>query len=116
MHGVKVTARVQATVGRGRTLVDTDDLLFTKYGVSGFTILNLSVQLVEAMAAGPVELDINLLPGYKAEQVSELLLERWRRHPHRSLLLSFAGMLSTKLAGPLSVSYTHLTLPTILRV
>lgn len=101
MHGVKVTARVQATVGRGRTLVDTDDLLFTKYGVSGFTILNLSVQLVEAMAAGPVELDINLLPGYKAEQVSELLLERWRRHPHRSLLLSFAGMLSTKLAGPL---------------
>ena len=100
MHGAKVTAEVAATV-LNRTIVDTDDLLFAKYGVSGFTVLNLSVQLVEALARGPVELRVNLFPGKSAEQISEILKDRWERNPHRSLLLSFAGMLTGKVAAPL---------------
>ena len=101
MHGVKIRAEVSAALSPKVTLVDTDDLLFAKYGVSGFSVLNLSVQLVEALAAGPIELRVNLFPGRSPEQMSEILSKRWEQNPHRSLLLSFAGMLSSKLVPPL---------------
>ena len=100
MQGAKLTAAVAAVI-HNRTIVDTDDLLFAKYGVSGFTILNLSVQVVKALASGPMELKVNMLPGKSTEQVSEVLKERWQNNPHHSLLLSFAGMLSSKVVAPL---------------
>ncbi len=102
MQGVKVRAEVRARLGEPeRVVVDTDDLLLTKYGVSGFVILNLSAQIVPLLETGPVELLVNLLPGRSAEEVSELLKSRWEKNRHRSLDLSFAGLLSSKLVRPL---------------
>ena len=101
MHGLKVWAQVSATHSSGRVVVDIDDLLFAKYGVSGFTILNLSATLVNELCKGPVELSVNLMPGRSAEEVSQLLKDRWERNPHRTLELSFAGLLSSKLTRPL---------------
>ena len=101
MHGVKVRAQVRASLRKGRYIEDIDDLLFTKYGVSGFTILNLSAQLVPLLDKGPLELEINLFPGRVPEQLSEMLKIRWQDNPHRSLAKSFSGLLSSKLIGPL---------------
>jgi len=101
MQGLKVWAQVSAPLSSGRVIVDTDDLLFAKYGVSGFTILNLSAILVDELCKGPVELSVNLMPGSSVEEVSELLKIRWEKNPHRSLELSFAGLLTTKLTRPL---------------
>ena len=101
MQGLKVWAQVSAPLSSGRVVVDTDDLLFAKYGVSGFTILNLSARLVDELCKGPVELSVNLMPGSSAEGVSELLKNRWESNPHRSLELSFAGLLTTKLVRSL---------------
>jgi hypothetical protein len=100
MQGVKVVARVRAVLSPRRTIADTDDLLFTPYGVSGFTILNLSAQLVPLLERGPLDLEVSLFPASSPEQVSELLQGRWARNPHRSLAESFAGLLSSKLVGP----------------
>ena len=101
MQGVRVRAEVSALLSEHRKLRDTDDLLFTNYGVSGFTILNLSAQLVPRLEKGPAELKVNFFPGKVPEQVSEILKHRWETHPHRSLALSFAGLLSRKLVIPL---------------
>ena len=101
MQGVKVRAEVRVTLKGGREAVDTDDLLFTKYGVSGFTILNLSARLVPELGAQRAVLRVNFFPGRSPEAISQLLKERWQRHPHRSLELSFAGLLSSKLVRPL---------------
>jgi len=101
MQGLKIRAEVSAEMQGGRRIVDTDDLLFTKYGVSGFTILNLSARLVAELGSRPVCLKINLFPGQSPGEISEMLAERWNRHPHRSLELSFAGLLSGKLVRPL---------------
>ncbi len=101
MQGVKVWAAVSAPASESHLVTDTDDLLLTKYGVSGFTILNLSAQLVPALERGPLELLVNLFPGQSPEQVSERLRERWLRQPHRTLELSFAGLLPSKIVGPL---------------
>ncbi|MBI2503552.1 MAG: aminoacetone oxidase family FAD-binding enzyme [Candidatus Latescibacteria bacterium] len=100
-QGVKVWAQVRASLGKGHQVLDTDDLLFTPYGVSGFTILNLSAQVVPLLQRGPVELEINLFPGQSPEQVSETLKKRWERHPERGLAFSFTGLLHSKLVGPL---------------
>ncbi len=101
MQGLKVRAEVRVTLKGGREAVDTDDLLFTKYGVSGFTILNLSARLVPELGAQQAALRVNFFPGCSPEAISQLLKERWQRHPHRSLELSFAGLLSSKLVRPL---------------
>jgi len=101
MQGLKVRAEVRVTLKGGREAVDTDDLLFTKYGVSGFAILNLSARLVPELRAKRAVLRVNFFPGRSPEAISQLLKERWQRHPHRSLELSFAGLLSSKLVRPL---------------
>ena len=101
MQGLKIRAEVSVEIPGGRRIADTDDLLFTKYGVSGFTILNLSLRVVPELAKGPIVLRVNLFPGRSPEQVGRMLEERWLRHPHRSLELSFAGLLSSKLVRPL---------------
>ncbi|MDA0334207.1 MAG: NAD(P)/FAD-dependent oxidoreductase [bacterium] len=101
MQGVRAWARVQAQPGKA-TIVDTDDLLFTKYGVSGFTILNLSARVVRHLReTGPLELTVALLPEHSTEAASELLQQRWDRHPHRNLALSLAGLLHAKIARAL---------------
>jgi predicted Rossmann fold flavoprotein len=97
MQGVKVVAEVEALLPGRERVCDIDDLLFAKYGVSGFTILNLSARIVPYLAKGPVELNVNLFPGRGPEEVSELLKGRWECNPHRSLLMSFAGLLNAKL-------------------
>ena len=101
MQGLKIRAEVRVALKGGREAVDTDDLLFTKYGVSGFTILNLSARLVPELGAKRAVLRVNFFPGRSPEAISQLLKERWQRHPHRSLELSFAGLLSSKLVRPL---------------
>ena len=101
MQGLKVRAEVRVALKGGREAVDTDDLLFTKYGVSGFTILNLSARLVPELGAKRAVIRVNFFPGRSPEAISQLLKERWQRHPHRSLELSFAGLLSSKLVRPL---------------
>ena len=101
MQGLKVRAEVRVTLKGGREAVDTDDLLFTKYGVSGFTILNLSARLVPELGTQCAVIRVNFFPGRSPEALSQLLKERWQRHPHRSLELSFAGLLSSKLVRPL---------------
>lgn len=101
MQGLKVRAEVRVALAGGREAVDTDDLLFTKYGVSGFAILNLSARLVPELGARRAVLRVNFFPGRSPEAISELLKARWQRHPHRSLALSFAGLLSSKLVRPL---------------
>lgn len=100
-QGVKVWAEVRAPLGKGRYAVDTDDLLFTAYGVSGFSILNLSARVVPLLARGPMVLEVSLFPGRSPEEVSELLKQRWDQHPQRSLAFSFTGLLHAKLVGPL---------------
>ncbi len=101
VQGLKVRAEVRVALKGGREAVDTDDLLFTKYGVSGFAILNLSARLVPELGAKRAVLRVNFFPGRSPEAISQLLKERWQRHPHRSLALSFAGLLSSKLVRPL---------------
>ena len=101
MQGVKVVAEVQPEIPGKNRVVDCDDLLIASYGVSGFTILSLSARVVPHLKDGPVNLRVNLFPGHSAHSVSELLERRWAKNPHRSLEMSFSGLLNRKLVRSL---------------
>ena len=101
MQGVKVVAEVQPEIPGKNRVMDCDDLLIASYGVSGFTILSLSARVVPHLTDGPVNLRVNLFPGQNMQSVSDLLGRRWAKNPHRSLEMSFSGLLNRKLVRSL---------------
>ena len=101
MQGVKVVAEVEPEIPGKNRVNDCDDLLIASYGVSGFTILSLSARVVPHLKNGPVNLRVNLFPGKGAPTISDMLRERWEKNPHRSLEMSFSGLLNKKLVRSL---------------
>ena len=101
MQGVKVVAEVEPEIPGKNRVMDCDDLLIASYGVSGFTILSLSARVVPHLKDGPVNLRVNLFPGQNMQSVSDLLGRRWAKNPHRSLEMSFSGLLNRKLVRSL---------------
>jgi predicted Rossmann fold flavoprotein len=100
--GVKCDARLTLNVGGHDTAVTEGDLLFTRYGVSGFAVLDLSYAASEALSAfEPVQLTIELLPGMNAQSLTakiRQLAEGLNDAPLHELL---RGLLPHKLIRPL---------------
>lgn len=101
MQGVKIVAEVEPDIPGKNRVIDCDDLLIASYGVSGFTVLSLSARVVPQLKDGPVNLRVNLFPGKSARNISDMLRERWGKNPHRSLEMSFTGLLNKKLVRSL---------------
>jgi len=102
MKGVKTVAIVRVKSVKGKTVIeDHDDLFIADYGVSGFTILNLSARIVPMLTTGPVSLVINLFPNKTKSELYSALKLRWEKNPHRTLSVSFTGMLNSKLVDVL---------------
>ena len=102
MKGVKTVAIVRIKGSKGSELIrDHDDLFIADYGVSGFTILNLSARIVPMLTTGPVNLVINLFPNKTQNELYSALQLRWEQNPHRTLSLSFTGILNSKLVDVL---------------
>ena len=98
MHGAKVNAALSVTTPNGDVHRDEGDLLFTKYGISGLAVLNLSARIVPYLETSSLECLANLLPGRSPEEVSLNLKERWTRSSHHSVALSLASILPDRIA------------------
>jgi len=60
-------------------------IIFTHYGLSGPAALLMSLAVVDALAAGPVSLAIDLVPGKTFSQLSEALRETINAHGGRQI-------------------------------
>ena len=98
MHGAKVSAALSIATPNGDVHRDEGDLLFTKYGISGLAVLNLSAKIVPYLATGSLVCLANLLPGHSPEKVSLNLKERWTRNSHHGVALSLASILPDRIA------------------
>jgi hypothetical protein len=58
-------------------------IIFTHYGLSGPAVLLMSLAVVDALAAGPVSLAVDLVPGKTFSQLSEDLKETISAHSGR---------------------------------
>lgn len=88
--GVKIEAKIGNISG---------DLLFTKYGVSGSVILDISRDISEELLyKDKVKITIDLLPLFSKEKLISFLLKRVEQHPTKPLDIFFDGFINIKLA------------------
>lgn len=73
------------SIGSTITASVRGDLLFTHFGVSGPAVLRISRLLPDPWPAEPVEALLDLLPGFKPDDVDRLLLERFNAEPRRQV-------------------------------
>ena len=98
MHGAKIHAALRVELPTGQVCIDEGDLLFTKYGVSGLAILNLSAKIVPFLEKGELDVIINLLPGKSSEEVSDRLKARWQHNGQQSVALNLSSLFPDKIA------------------
>jgi hypothetical protein len=101
LQGVKVQASL-TLLHNGKELKSTaGDLLFTKYGVSGSAILNISRDasiLLNRAGVNKIELMIDFVMQSK-EQLNRKLLEFSRKNPGINLAHALYGLINFKLAN-----------------
>lgn len=102
MTGTKTVANVTLKVDGTPAVHRHDDILFTRYGISGFAVLDLSPQASKALAEyAQVELNIDLLPEFNPQSLAAQLEQMASMLPDDSLYDLLCGLLPHKLVGPL---------------
>ncbi|MDD5313079.1 MAG: NAD(P)/FAD-dependent oxidoreductase [Dehalococcoidia bacterium] len=77
------------------------DIIFTGSGISGPTVLLMSLAVVDAMEHGPVSISIDLLPGQDGKQLQAALQEEFTHHGRRQISNIVRQFIPERMAGPL---------------
>ncbi len=109
VSGVKMDANVELYVEHQKCQSVQGDLLFTAYGLSGSTILDLSRNASHASVHHQsVHVMLDLLPDLSREALSSLLQKRLSVAKDKSLALWLEGLIPKKLAHFI-IDYTKIT-------
>ncbi len=99
VQGVKKEALVALYVDGQKEKEIFGDLLFTKYGLSGFSILDISQFAVLPLEYyQDVQLSINLFPNKNRNEVLGMIESLFKSLPNQSAVLLLTGIVSNKLA------------------
>ncbi len=100
--GVKTEAGLTLLV-EGRKHYETrNDLLFTKYGLSGLAVLDSSYLGAKALQQGKkVSLGLDLFPEHSVEELENLLLKLYKANKHYDALALLNALLHSKVAKAL---------------
>jgi hypothetical protein len=75
------------------------DILFTKYGISGSAVLDISRELSYSLQYEKSQaVTIDTMPSFSKDKLTDMLLSRIKKHPKRSILLWLDGLINKKLA------------------
>ncbi len=98
LAGVKCVGEVTLYVDREKRAVVSGDLLFTRYGISGFAILDISQGASEALIQGSqVAITLNLLPQFALQELGSQLGKLTASMPQRSIAQLLSGLIATKI-------------------
>jgi len=111
MAGAKVDGEVTLLINHKNDTTTKGDILFTKYGVSGFAILDISQRASLAlMNYEAVSISLNLLPSYSMQKLSTHILSLAKSMPAFTILDILVGVLPVKivtnLLDELNISHT----------
>lgn len=99
MAGAKVDGEVTLLINHKNNLRVKGDILFTKYGVSGFSILDISARASQAlMNYEAVSISLNLLPNFTAQTLATHILALAKNMPAFSILEILVGLVPQKIA------------------
>ena len=97
--GVKTKAKVSIIDKEYRGISFTNDLLFTKYGLSGFSILDISLYVSKALLSKEsVVLSLNLLPDFERSFLEDKFLKISKKYPKREVVHLLVGFLPLQIA------------------
>lgn len=99
MAGVKFNGEVTLYIDREKRNSISGDLLFTKYGISGFAILDISQEASLALKYYQhVQLSLNLLPKFDTNHLIAELTKLTCKLSNKSIQHLLIGLISSKIA------------------
>ena len=102
INGVKFVGLAGVYVDNKLILEDSGDVLFTKYGVSGPPILQVSRTALEYMNKGKdVELKVSIIHTKSEDELLDYLEERFKLMRTKSLEMSLIGLINKRLILPI---------------
>ncbi len=97
MSGIKLDAEVRLYINAQKEQQVKGDLLFTKYGVSGFAILDISQKASQALLHYQmVDIGIDLIPSFERQSLSAQLLSMCQELPKHPIQTLLSGLLPLK--------------------
>jgi predicted Rossmann fold flavoprotein len=98
MAGVKVQGSVTLYINREQHDTIEGDLLFTRYGISGFAILDISQGASKALLEyQQVSISLNLLPQFNVQQLASMINKLTVSMPDRTVSSLLSGLISSKI-------------------
>jgi len=102
MAGVKLSGSVTLFIDREKRETIHGDLLFTKYGISGFAILDISQGASLAlMNHQHVSISLNLLPRFSIDELQTKLTQLIKELHNRTISQLLIGLISSKITPQL---------------
>ena len=102
MAGVKQEAEVTLYLDNRAEARQRGDVLFTRYGISGFAVLDISRQASEALLMErTVTLGVKLLPDYERQSLSEAISGLCKNVPAHTAETMLGGIVAPKIARTL---------------
>lgn len=83
------------------------EAFFTRNGIGGPTVLDMSAQIRDALQQGPVELQLDLKPAVSAELFDQRLQRELAAHSNRNFINALTGLLP-QLLIPLFVRFSNI--------
>jgi len=103
ISGVKLQGNIEVMQSRDKIACASGDILFTNYGISGSSILDISRVVNKALQnSDEVVVVMDLMSGYSKEQLKNILLKRAKNSNAKSVALWLDGFINSKLALYLS--------------
>jgi len=104
LQGVKIYLEVTSYVDNKKIKSDTNDVIFTQYGLSGSGILNISRDIsiyINRFKGRHAEVSLNFFPNKTPDSALHYLDAIWERHPEWTILNSLLGFIPIKVAQAL---------------
>lgn len=98
LQGVRMDLEVRAVLGERDVFHNTDEVLFTPYGISGPLAIQMSRVVLDHCRKRGFRLEASFFPGFRTKDVDEVIAKRWAGHPERKAGFSFTGLLPARVA------------------
>lgn len=101
LQGQKLEIEATSIIDGKEVKTASDDVMFTKYGLSGPAILNISREIslqLNRYKKNNCKVKLNFFPGVTREKVQEFLEDRWSKRATQTLEKSLFGLFPNKVA------------------
>lgn len=99
LQGQKLDVEATTIIDGKEIKSSIDEVMFTKYGLSGPAILNVSREIsvqLNRLRKGNVKVRLNFFPEMSRKEAEEFLKERWEKRPNQVLEKSLYGLFPNK--------------------